>query len=507
MKARDHNKSGKAEETEGSSAKIQGFLGIIALTVGNVAATITHIDEIRQYVSKILGTEWVYRLHNYILYGASAFFLLGYGCLTYWLYRNFVAHRSRPLRFAFFVAAFVAVGSTVWASYQFMFRPIDFDPLVKTQLSKHVQTILSQQVTGGSDDGGFRFAQNELSTEAQVWTTAQCLTAVLQQDIAVVREASSAVRQAFDYIDRMQLKTSDGGWGYLRNMDWGVTEIDAWVALAYVYSLRADNAVLLWKPEERAGIAAKANLALDILVKRQHDDGGWSVIEKTPEPRHLRTYSSIMAIWAIAEAAQNGDVLKGRQEQYRKALVLGAKWLLQSYTAGSSAFSGWWPNPSAKPPVGEYPGLTAQVLFALSEAKMSNAFIGADPKYKEAIEGFIKLALEGNDSFVPLTKRKVGDNEQAHDSDRYLFGRPETVEQSKFLWYPWTMVVAAALQNDSLLQEYQHEQLRGLLSKLLERNDEKNKFIRNDQAIYPTAEALFAEGYYFSKNAVAAGLK
>jgi hypothetical protein len=491
----------KVEEPEGSVAKIQGFVGIIGITIGNVAAFITHIDEIRQFVVKALGTEWAYRLHAYILYGASVFFLLGYGSLTYWLYKNFVARKTRLFKAAFFAAAFIAVGSMVLGSYEFLLKSVNYAPLVKTQLSRHAQIVLSQQVTGGDDDGGFRFSQTGASNEAQAWTTAQCLTAILQQDIAIVRTVPPGViRRAFDYLERSRLTTQAGGWGYLRNMNWGVTEIDAWVALAYIYSLRADNVVLIWRPEEIPDVVARTNIALTLLANRQHDDGGWSVIEKTSDQVHLRTYSTVMAVWALAEAEQNGNVIKGHEEEYSKAITLGAKWLLQSFSTSPTAFSGWWPNPSV-PPIGEYPGLTAQVLFALSEAKLSNAFIGADPKYKEAVEDFIKLALEGNPSFGSLTQRKVGDNEKAHDSDRYLRGRTETVEQSTFLWYPWTMVVTDALQRDSILQENQHEQLRSLLSTLLQRSDEENRFVRNDEVIYPTAEALFAEGYYFSKEA------
>jgi hypothetical protein len=500
MNVHTKGKPAKVGETDGSVAKIQGFIGIIGITVGNVATFITHIDEIRQFVSKVLGTEWAYRLHTYILYGASIFFLLGYGSLTYWLYRNFVAYRTGLFKGAFFAAAFIAVGSTLFGSYEFLLKPVDYAPLVKSQLRGHEQTVLSQQVTDGDDDGGFRFSQTGTSSEAQAWTTAQCLTAILQQDIAEVKQASpAAIRRAFDYLERSRLQSQPGGWGYLRKMDWGVTEIDAWVALAYIYSLRADNVVLIWKPEELPGVVAKTNLALALLASREHDEGGWSVIEKTSDQTHLRTYSTAMAVWALAEAEQNGNITKGHEDEYRKAITLGAKRLLQSYATSSAAFSGWWPNPSV-PPIGEYPGLTAQVLFALSEAKMSNAFIGADPKYKEAIEAFIKLAFEGGSSFEPLTQRKVGDNEKAHDSDRYLRGRTETAEQSTFLWYPWTIVMAAALQHDPLLQEYQHEQLRSLLSALLQRSDDENRFIRNDEVIYPTAETLFAEGYYFSKD-------
>src|SRR5437870_2518046 len=108
----------------GSAAKIQGFIGIIAITLGNVAAIVTHVDELRQFVSKILGTEWVYRFHIYIVYGACAVFLLGYVSLTYWLYCNFIATRTRWIKAGFYGAAFLAVGSLLLGSYLFLFRPV-----------------------------------------------------------------------------------------------------------------------------------------------------------------------------------------------------------------------------------------------------------------------------------------------------------------------------------------------------------------------------------------------
>lgn len=491
----------KADESKNSFARAQAFIGIIAITVGNVAAIITHVDEIRKFVSQLLGTEFVYRFHEYLVLGASALLLFGYGSLTYWLYRSFIVNRGKFLQAGFLLAAFVAVGSTVWGTYEFLFRPVDAAPLVRQQLGRFVQTVLSQQVSSGEDVGGFRFSQTGISTDAQVWTTAQCLTALLEQDVSLIKEAGPALRRAFDYIERSRLKSQGGGWGYVKDMNWGVTEIDAWVALAYLHSLKADNAALIWKSSELADAVSKANLALDLIVERQHDDGGWSVIERTSNQRHVRTYSSIMAVWALAEAEQNGDVLSGHEEKYRNALTLGAKWILGSYSTSSSpAFSGWWPNPSNRVLVGEYPGLTAQTLFVLSRAKTSHSFIGADPKFKEALEAFIHLALEGNASGHSLISKSMAPNETAHDSDRYLEGRPETAEQSTFLWYPWAVAASVAFERDPLLRDYEQMQLRKISSALLARIDDVNRFIRSDAAIYPTAEVLFAGGYFMANS-------
>jgi hypothetical protein len=483
-------------ESNGSGAKLQGFIGIIAITLGNIAAIVTHVDEIGKFISKLLGTEWAYRFHALIVFGAYASFMVGYGSLTYWLYWNFVAHRTRWIKAGFSAAALIAVGTVLVGSY-FMFRPDDYAPLLLRQAGSYTQTILSQQATGGDDDGGFRFSQGGISNDVQVWTTAQCLVALLQQDVTLLKDAGPAFRRAFDYIERSR---SSDGWAYMKNFDWGVTEISGWVALAYIYSAKPDAAAIIWKPEELPTIMTRIRSTLSLLLDRQHDDGGWAPIAKTSNLRHERTYSTIVAIWALAAAEQNGDISNGHDVEYRAALTSGAKWLLQSYGTNTEGFAGWWPNPSAHNPVGSYPGLTAQTLFALSEAKIAHPIIGADPRFKEAIQNFIQLSLDGSDHFESLTERKIQNNEKAHDSDRYLEGRSETAEQSTFLWYPWTIALGVNLNGDDLILNYQQERLRSLVLKLLDRVDEEDSFVRHDEVIYPMAEALYSQGLYLSRN-------
>ncbi|KJC47098.1 hypothetical protein UP09_10700 [Bradyrhizobium sp. LTSP885] len=487
---------GAATKAPASVAQLQGLIGIISVGIGNIAAIVTHVDTIRKFVSAHLGPEWLFRLHNVLLFGASVLLLVGYLCLSYWLYLNFVRRRSKLTQSAFSLLALVVVSVTVTGSYYF-FREVEVRPIVEEQTIGDVQNVLSQQTFKEGAEGGFRFSQSGTSNDVQGWTTAQCLAAILQRKENLTKDMGPALHQAFDYLERERLTNPDDGWPYMQGIKWGVTEIDAWVALAYLYSLRDEVSVAVWKAEELPQVRERTRSVLKLLLKRQHDDGSWSIIEKTDDPRHVRMYSTIMAMWALSTAEKNGDIVSGHEAEYGGAVVLGAKWLLTAHASNADlGFSGWWPNPSVGGGVGEHPGLTAHVLFVLGQAKVTHAFIGADSRYKEAVEAFLKAATEGGDNFESLIKRKIGQNEQAHDSDRYLPGRTETAEQSTFLWYPWTIILSTALQNDSGLKDYQRDQFRKLTYALFRRIDEEIKFERSNEVIYPTAEFLLAEGYY-----------
>ena len=73
----------KADTPPRSIAKLQGVIGIVAITIGNIAGIITHVEQIRQFVFRMMGTEWAYRFHDYIVAGASALLLFGNDTHTY----------------------------------------------------------------------------------------------------------------------------------------------------------------------------------------------------------------------------------------------------------------------------------------------------------------------------------------------------------------------------------------------------------------------------------------
>src|SRR5262249_2768222 len=154
----------------------------------------------------------------------------------------------------------------------------------------------------GSDGGGFRYAQHGGPRDAQVWTTAQVLYALETAD-ALPPNGRLAIRHGFDYIERMRVPPAKGpcqqpngqgdGWAYIKFLRWGVTEINSWVLVSKIVSLRSPPAPTIWDDSEIPDKIADIKSDLTALARRQHQpSGGWAPIYKTTDESHLRTYST-----------------------------------------------------------------------------------------------------------------------------------------------------------------------------------------------------------------------
>ncbi len=95
-------------------------------------------------------------------------------------------------------------------------------------------------------------------------------------------------------------QVNDEGWGYFEQFNWGVTEITAWVLVSEVAALRSPA---LLSKEQIAHGRVLANDLVTMLMQRQNRSiGGFSPVRDT-RPEFARTYSTIMAVWALSEAA------------------------------------------------------------------------------------------------------------------------------------------------------------------------------------------------------------
>lgn len=266
----------------------------------------------------------------------------------------------------------------------------------------------------------------------QAWTTAQVLVGVLagaRSDLTPVPRAE--VRAALDYFERVRLPQPMDGWGYFENKKEAITEITSWVTLAEVESLRAG----VWTSAERPAMVQRITRDLRALLARQTASGGWSPVSAT-SVENARTYSTVMALWAISAALREGI----DDASYTDALRDGTDWLLEEHNPEL----GWVPNPARRHQTEEFPGLSAQVLVAFSLIDDILPDRRNDSRLRAARERFLRSHLEG----MPIQT-----NARVPDTDQHLAGSEELLEGSTFLWYPWSLAAFEILSRETTLSD------------------------------------------------------
>jgi hypothetical protein len=199
---------------------------------------------------------------------------------------------------------------------------------------------------------------------------------------------------------------------------------------------------------------------LDWLTTRQHRAGGWSPVPVVEEAT-TRTYSTVMALWALVEANRTKIVRLHFGPKYDQSMKLGILWLLNNFKPGL----GWVFNPHAKNQRDRYPGLTAQVLFVLMRAEPLFGFLGGDPVLVKAKREFIN-------SFQTFSSMPIDWNESVPSHEQHLLtskGKFQ-LEGSTFLWVPWSLVTYRHLVDDSTLnaedQRLSKEHLYSLVNRI-----------------------------------------
>jgi hypothetical protein len=252
-------------------------------------------------------------------------------------------------------------------------KPFVPSVLLEKQIGDFKSKLLAQQVTVGPQAGGIKFANLGGSSDTQAWTTAQALYALLSSGVTTAGDLKH-VRQAFEYLERVRIKSPMDGWGYLDGAPWGITEVSSWVALAYLASLKTPNATLPWPQEQVADIIRIIERDLALIAGRQLTSGGWSPTRRVDNINHSRTYSTIMALLALTEARQNELLPSTQGRAYDDKIKGGAQWLLTTYRMKPNGIGGWWPNPNSAASQDDFVGLTAQALYILSRASVNFDF-------------------------------------------------------------------------------------------------------------------------------------
>lgn len=469
------------------------FLGGSAVVLSNISAIFTHVDEIREFLTKYLGLSGFFRAHEVAVATTTVGAMIGYGALIYWLFQSFIRMRRRREVVGFLVIAALGLPVVGFLGFQTI-KPISVQKLMRTEASDLSALAMSQQEMAEPYIGGIRFSQNGTAADVQPWTTAQVLYGVLSAEPDTQKQARE-IRAGLEYIERNRDPIS--GWGYMAGSKKGVTELNAWMILANLASLRVDTNHRIWRTDEIPVVVSRLERDIAELAARQHDDGGWAPIGGTANPRHVRTYSTVMAVWALVEA-RNNSLLSGRPTwKYDQNIKNGVRWLLKNRQTSRAGVSGWWPNPTTVNQNGSFVGLTAHTLYVLQRAKEEFPFLVANDDLATARMDFLKTALEGGGGRKGLSDRPVEQNDRPHDADRYLQGVDDfQAESSTFLWYPWSLAAAVTMMDDPTLSERERKDAKRLVRILIRRTGDLAKFVQADEAVYPTAEALFAIGLY-----------
>jgi hypothetical protein len=266
-----------------------------------------------------------------------------------------------------------------------------------------VQTKLASEVaaTQDIDTGAFRNATTANGLQ-DTWTTAQSLKALLTAGTY----DPSRIKKAFSYIES---KRRNEGFEVIAGSDtppFVRTEIASWVAIAYLQGLPRSD---LWNDSERTAAIGQVERTLLLLVSQQdRGSGGWSPVPRFAATRQ-RTYATMMAVWALAEALLSQDISKQTKEQLGAPFESGISWLISHYVINV----GWEEDPNF--PVGRvFPGLTYQVLFVLERAqtvKEHNAFQNTEAyrRVKRELKNTLRPAQVADISSVPTAYMMVGE--------------------------------------------------------------------------------------------------
>ncbi len=294
-------------------------------------------------------------------------------------------------------------------------------------------------IAAARDDatGGFRNQLFDADARPQTWSTAQCVVALGQ--LPELGRLLPALEAACDSMEATRQPA--GGWGYdVAEDEEAVTEVGCWATLAHLCLLEHPD-VRQRAPRLAAALGPRVERDLEQMVERQHPAGGWSPVRRADPRRNQRTYTSMMALWALLKA-RHCNALAAAVEKYDSRILRTVRWLLN----GFDSTNGWVPNPGRSPQARDFLGLTAQLLGVLHYAEVVGRerdilhVLHDDPTYREARRWF----LDHED----LPGRKFVWNDSLPDIDQELSGTSFHLEGSTFLWCPWSLLTLGVFAAD-----------------------------------------------------------
>ena len=191
----------------------------------------------------------------------------------------------------------------------------------------------------------------------------------------------------------------------MHDVDWGATEIAAWVALAYAASMGPGVSTLIWGTPGEQVPRQRLIRETDLLVGRQVSSGGWPSIAR---PSRLETPALIRRSWPSGRSwrRRTGKYmtdLAARPTTRRSegTAVVARKFVLE-LQLGSQFMS--------SNAVGAYSLTTDQVLFVLDKANPNFPFLKGDERLVHARKSFLgrrQPRAPGNRCALPRARAKT----------------------------------------------------------------------------------------------------
>ena len=394
-------------------------LGLLFL---NIVQGIKAFNETFEALTKFLGSIGINVLHLTTLVGLFAG--LGVLATTFIKYRKTLRQSWKYLLFGTIIT--VGTGANlVWTELR---TP---EPRLNEKVKQWCKEIQSSVATNGA------FPVSKYNPITQVWTDAQLLKGLLihaKRDRTLVN--GNTLRGVFEWIES-QRRTNVNGWTYFsecRSNEPSLTEITGWVLVAELESLDLED---FWV-DKRSSIEARIERDARELLRRQHPSGGFTPI-LSGELEYCRTYSTLMALHALAEFKEKTKD-KDLKASVSQAVHKGIAYLVDAYNTNIHS---WVPNPQRPQQYEQFPGLTAQVLYVLSECDRDDFAPSNYDRFIIQCQDFIKNR--------EITGYEPSRNQRMHDTDQHIhsdaFASCFQLEASTYLGYPWIVATLSRLQD------------------------------------------------------------
>jgi hypothetical protein len=90
--------------------RIAGTVAAIALFFANIAAIVTHVENLRLWLLPTLGLAGLQSVHYYLVAMIASAAIVGFVALSYWMYRRYVIERSDGVKIVYILGSCVCYG-------------------------------------------------------------------------------------------------------------------------------------------------------------------------------------------------------------------------------------------------------------------------------------------------------------------------------------------------------------------------------------------------------------